>query len=122
MEISPDRLDEKAALLAYHFEHARAWPEAVRYGLRAAERASALSQFADALAMLDRVHEWLAHLPDDEARRDLKADLLLRQERACETLGLRSRQREIIGDLIAPTTQRGRPGGWPKRICGKATC
>jgi tetratricopeptide (TPR) repeat protein/class 3 adenylate cyclase/tRNA A-37 threonylcarbamoyl transferase component Bud32 len=103
----PDRLDEKAALLAYHFEHARAWPEAVRYGRRAAERASALSQFADALAMLDRVHEWLAHLPDDEARRDLKADLLLRQERACETLGLRSRQREIIGDLIAHLTQRG---------------
>jgi tetratricopeptide (TPR) repeat protein/class 3 adenylate cyclase len=103
----PDRLDEQAALLAYHFEHAGAWPEAIRYGRRAAERASALSQFAEALAMRDRVLEWLAHLPDDEARRDLKADLLLRQERECETLGLRSRQREIIGDLIAHLTPRG---------------
>jgi predicted ATPase/class 3 adenylate cyclase/tRNA A-37 threonylcarbamoyl transferase component Bud32 len=103
----PDRLDEKAALLAYHFEHARAWPEAIRYGRRAAERASALSQFAEALAMLDRVLEWLGHLPDDEARGDLKADLLLQQERACETLGLRSRQRAIIGDLIAHVTPRG---------------
>ena len=96
-----DRLDEQAALLAYHFERACAWPEAVRYGQRAAARASALSQFGDALAMLERVLEWLEHLPDDAARSATKADLLLRQERECETLGLRGRQRAIIGALIA---------------------
>src|SRR5258706_14027595 len=83
---------------------AHAWPEAVRYGRRAAARASALSQFADALPMLDRVLEWLGHLPDDGTRRDLKAELLLQQEGACEALGLRSRQQEVIGDLSAPRT------------------
>jgi predicted ATPase/class 3 adenylate cyclase/tRNA A-37 threonylcarbamoyl transferase component Bud32 len=108
----PDGLDEKAALLAHHFERAGAWPEAVHYGRRAAERASALSQFAEALAMLDRVLAWLDELPDGEARRDLKADLLLQQERECETLGLRSRQREIISDLIAHVT----PGGPSARL------
>jgi predicted ATPase len=96
-----DRLDEKAALLAYHFGHAEAWPEAVRYGRRAADRASALSQFADALSTLDQVLEWLGHLPDDDIRRDSRIDVLLQQERACETLGLRRRQQEIIGQLIA---------------------
>lgn len=96
-----DRLGEKAAVLVHHFERAGAWPEAVRYGQRAAERASALSQFGDALATLDRVLEWVARLPEDEARRDLEADVLLQQERECETLGLRRRQQEIIGRLIA---------------------
>jgi tetratricopeptide (TPR) repeat protein/class 3 adenylate cyclase len=101
------QIDDKAALLARHFECAGAWPKAVRYGRRAAERASALSQFADALAMLDRVLSWLDHLPDDDARHELKADLLLQQERECETLGLRGRQREIIGALIAHLAPRG---------------
>ena len=105
-------LDERAALLAHHFERAAAWPEAVRYGQRASERASSLSQFAEALAMLDRVLEWLEHLPDDRARHAIKADLLLRQERACETLGLRGRQRTIIGALIAHLS----PGGPSARL------
>ena len=107
-----DHLDERAALLAHHFERAAAWPEAVRYGQRAAERASSLSQFADALAMLDRVLEWLEFLPDDSRRHAIKADLLLRQERACETLGLRGRQRTIIGDLIGHLS----PGGPSPRL------
>ncbi len=102
-----ERLDEQAALLAHHFSRAEAWREAVRYGRRAANRASALSQFADALTMLDQVLEWVGRLPEDDARADLKADLLLEQERECETLGLRGRQREIIGGLIAHLTPRG---------------
>ena len=70
-----ERLDEKAALLAHHFCRAEAWREAVRYGRRAADRASALSQFADALDMLEQVLEWLAHLPDDEERRRASASI-----------------------------------------------
>ena len=101
------RIDDKAAVLARHFECAGAWPEAIQYGRRAAGRASALSQFAEALGMLDRVLSWLDRLPDDGANRELKADLLLQQERECETLGLRGRQREIIGDLIAHLAPHG---------------
>ncbi len=101
------RIDEKAALLAHHFECAGAWPEAVRYARRAAGHASALSQFGDALGMLDRALTWLGELPDDEARRELKADLLFQQERECETLGLRGRQRQIVGELIDHLAPRG---------------
>ena len=85
-----DRLDEQAALLAYHFERAAAWPEAVRYGRRAAERASALSQFADAWPCSNGAR--VARAPAGETAA-IRADLLLRQDRACETLGLRGRQR-----------------------------
>jgi serine/threonine protein kinase/predicted ATPase len=102
-----DRIDERAELLAHHFGRAEAWREAVRYGRRAADRAGALSQFADALDTLDRVQEWVMHLPDDEERRDLVADLLLQQERLCETLGQRGRQQQIIGQLIALLAPRG---------------
>jgi tetratricopeptide (TPR) repeat protein/class 3 adenylate cyclase/tRNA A-37 threonylcarbamoyl transferase component Bud32 len=102
-----DRLDEQAALLAYHFGRAEAWQKAVHYGRRAADRANALSQFAEGLAALDQVLAWLPHLADDEACRNMRADVLLQQERAYETLGLRRRQQEIIGQLIAHFAPRG---------------
>ena len=101
------RMDERAEALAYHFARAEDWRPAVRYGRRAADRASALSQFADALAMLDRVQECVTHLPEDEERRDLVADVLLQQERLCETLGQRGRQQQIVADLIALLAPRG---------------
>jgi tetratricopeptide (TPR) repeat protein/class 3 adenylate cyclase len=94
-------LEEPLPLLAYHFSRAEAWHEAIEYGLQAAQRATELSQFADALDMLESVQSWLMRLPDEPARRDRIADLLLRQERLCETLGLRGRQVHLSGELIA---------------------
>ena len=81
--------------------------EAVHYGRRAADRAGGLSQFADAVDALDKVLEWLPRLPGDEERCHLKTDLLLQQERACETVGLRRRQQQIIGRLIAHLAPAG---------------
>jgi tetratricopeptide (TPR) repeat protein len=104
---SPERLDERAALLAHHFSRAEAWAEAIQYGRRAAERAAGLSQFSDAFDTLEQVLQWLPHLPDDEGSRQLRADLLLQQERACETMGLRKRQQEIVGRLIAHLAPAG---------------
>lgn len=103
----PNRMDEQAELLAYHFARAESWDPAVRYGRRAADRAGALSRFADALAMLDRVQEWVTRLPDDDARSDLVADVLLQQERLCETLGWRGRQQQMVDGLIALLAPRG---------------
>src|SRR6185436_2621171 len=73
----------------------------------AAARATELSQFADALGMLEQVQSWLARLPDPAAQRDQVADVLLRQERLCETLGLRSRQQQISADLVALLAPHG---------------
>jgi tetratricopeptide (TPR) repeat protein/class 3 adenylate cyclase/tRNA A-37 threonylcarbamoyl transferase component Bud32 len=101
------RGDDHAETLAHHFGEAEAWPEAVDYGRRAAERLRALSQFADSLAMFERLHSWISHLPDDSARRELLADILLERERLCETLGQRRRQQEIINELIALLAPHG---------------
>jgi predicted ATPase/class 3 adenylate cyclase len=102
-----DHLDELAARLAHHFARAEAWREAVTYGTRAADLATAFSQFADAFDLLEQVLEWLPHLPETDESRRLRAELLLRQERACETMGLRRRQQEIIGRLVAHLAPAG---------------
>ncbi len=101
------RLDEHVERLAHHFGRAEAWDAAVRYGLQAADRAGALSQHADALATLERVEQWALRLPADAARRDLHADVLLRQERLCEALGLRARQLRLVGELIERLAPHG---------------
>jgi tetratricopeptide (TPR) repeat protein len=93
--------EEPFELLAYHFSHAELWEEAIDYGLRAANRATELSQFADALATLESVQSWLLRLPDDATRRDRVSDVLLKQERLCETLGMRGRQIQLTAELIA---------------------
>jgi len=103
----PGSLDEPLELLAYHFSRAEAWEDAITYGRRAAARATELSQFADALGMLEQVQSWLARLPGPDAQRDRVADVLLRQERLCETLGLRGRQVQLTGELIALLAPHG---------------
>jgi tetratricopeptide (TPR) repeat protein/class 3 adenylate cyclase len=100
-------LDEQAEALAHHFGEAESWPEAIDYGRRAAERLRGLSQFANSLAMFERLQQWIANLPDDAVRRDLLADILLEQERLCETLGQRKRQQEIISELISLLAPHG---------------
>ncbi|HET7697034.1 MAG TPA: tetratricopeptide repeat protein [Vicinamibacterales bacterium] len=100
------RDDERAEALAHHFGKADLWPEAVRYGRRAAARLRAVSQFGNALALLDRLQAWLAHLPADESG-ELLPDILLEQERLCETLGQRRRQQAIITELISILAPRG---------------
>ncbi len=96
-----DRLDEHLERVAHHFSRGHEWRDAVRYGIRAADRAKALSHFGDALGTLDQVQEWLKNLRDDAEHRDLLADVYLRQERLCETLGQRARQLKLVGELIA---------------------
>ncbi|HYW32846.1 MAG TPA: BREX system ATP-binding domain-containing protein, partial [Gemmatimonas sp.] len=101
------RLDEHVDLLAHHFSSAEAWEDAVRHGVLAADRASGLGRNADALQTLERVEEWALHLLDDDARRDLLADVLFRQERLSEMLGLRTRQLAIVESLIALLAPHG---------------
>jgi len=91
-----DHLDR----LVEHFCRAENWPKAVHYALRSAERAGALSQFGEALELLERAQGWLPGIPAEPERRDLLLEILFRQERLCETLGLRDRQREIIDRLL----------------------
>jgi tetratricopeptide (TPR) repeat protein/class 3 adenylate cyclase len=101
------RSDDQASLLAHHFALAETWAPAVHHGRRAACRANALGQFADALATLDRVRQWVLRLPEGEERFDLLTEVLLQQERQCETLGQRGRQQHIVDELITLLAPRG---------------
>ena len=94
-------LDEHLGRLVEHFSRAERWPKAVRYARLAAARANDLSQFAESLELLERTQSWLVRLPDDAERREALIDILFRQERLCETLGLRGRQQRIIDELVA---------------------
>lgn len=107
LEREAGHVDDLAETLAHHFGQAESWAAAVKYGTRAAERLSALSQYANALAMFERLQTWVSHLPDDAARRDVMADILLEQERLCETLGQRERQQQIIDELISLLAPHG---------------
>ncbi len=87
--------------LAQHFSLAENWPKAVQYGLAAAERTRGVYQFVDALRLLERTREWNALLDDEEQRRHVLVDILFRQERLCDLLGMRDRQREIVDELVS---------------------
>ena len=95
-----DRIEEQLGSLADHFSRAEEWEAAVQYGMQTARRAADSSQFAEALHILDRIRGWLARLPEDAGQRGQVADVLLLQERMCETLGLRERQQELIDEVI----------------------
>ena len=96
----PDRVDEHAARLAHHFGAAEEWEKAIEYGRSAAHKASRLQRADEALPLLESVHGWLTKLPEDTDRESRLADVLLEMERACETLGRRSRQQDLIAQLM----------------------
>jgi predicted ATPase/class 3 adenylate cyclase len=93
--------DDQLGRLAHHFAHAELWDKAVHYGVLAADRATILAEFAEAMQLLERAHAWLARLPADAGRRARAVDLLLHQERLGETLGLRERQQRLIDEMVA---------------------
>ena len=44
-----DRIEEQVNVLYYHFNEAENWPKAVRYGRQAADKASRLNQYGEAV-------------------------------------------------------------------------
>ena len=100
-ELFPDRPEEQADRLAYHFSRAENWEKAVHYGRLSADRSAKLSQFAEALRALEDTESWLRKLPEEGDRLGRLTDLLLRKERVCETLGDREQQQSIIDELLS---------------------
>jgi tetratricopeptide (TPR) repeat protein/class 3 adenylate cyclase len=105
-----ERLDEHRERLAHHYSRAGQWLDAALHGIHSADRSAGLSQFADALAILDRTRAWVERVEDETRRRELLADVFFRQERLCETLGLRARQLTIVEELIALLAPHGGSG------------
>lgn len=99
-QLRGEHAEEHAGRLAYHFSRAGEWRKAAHYGMRSAERANLLAEFVEALEILDRAQSWLLKLPEDPERQATLVEILLRQERLCETLGRRGRQQQTIDQLI----------------------
>lgn len=92
-----DALEE----LAHHFGQAGEWEKAAEYAWKAGDRAAGLSEFKQALEFFESAERWLRKLPRTRDYEDRITTVLLRQERICETLGLRARQQKIIELLFA---------------------
>jgi tetratricopeptide (TPR) repeat protein/class 3 adenylate cyclase len=99
-ELHAGQLGDRLDRLAQHFSLAENWPKAVDYGLQAAARTEGLHQFVDALRLLERTREW-ATLLDAPHRHEMVVEILFRQERVCDALGVRERQRLILVELVA---------------------
>lgn len=97
--LHPDRPDDLLDRLAEHFARAGRWEKAVDYAVAATDRLWSFSEFQEASEVQARALEWVEHLAGEEARFERRVELLLRQERLFEYLGLRDRQQEIIDEL-----------------------
>jgi serine/threonine protein kinase/tetratricopeptide (TPR) repeat protein len=96
-----DRLEERLELLAHHFSQAQDWARAVGYARQSAEKARSLSRFSEALSMIELAECWLANLPEDPENKKALTEILLQEERLCETLGLRERQQSLIDRIVS---------------------
>jgi len=67
-DVTRDRADEFADLLAYHYEQAQAWREAFVYALRLADRSYALDTYRLALTHYDRAAQFgqMSTVPTEE--------------------------------------------------------
>ena len=100
-ELYNGRFEEQLELLTFHYSRAENWPKAVRFGRESAEKASRLSRFAEALATLERTEAWSSKLEHTPEWKQIIIDILLAQERQCETLGMRDRQQSLIDRVFS---------------------
>ncbi|UCG76150.1 MAG: alpha/beta fold hydrolase [Gemmatimonadota bacterium] len=99
-QLNAESLEPHFARLAFHYTAAGIGWKAVLYGQKAAERAEELSQFGDALDLLDQTLDAAERLLSPDDKDELRLRILFKQERLCETLGLRERQQRICDQLI----------------------
>jgi serine/threonine protein kinase/tetratricopeptide (TPR) repeat protein/class 3 adenylate cyclase len=95
------RIEEQLEVLTHHYSRAEDWEKAMQFGRDAAEKASRLSRFSEALTMLEQTEGWLDRLDSASEKKQARAKILLQQERLCETLGLRDRQQELINRVLS---------------------
>jgi serine/threonine protein kinase/tetratricopeptide (TPR) repeat protein len=100
-DLSRDRIEERLDLLVYHFSRAENWAKAIRYGRETAEKDARLIRFSEALVMLEKVEDWLLKLPASDERMQTQFQVLLQQERLCETIGRREQQQALIDRTLS---------------------
>src|SRR5215472_9313831 len=96
-----DRLEEQLELLVHHFSHAGDWAKAVGYARQSAEKARSLSRFYEALSMIELAERWVVNLPESPENKTTLIEILLQEERMCETLEMRERQQSLIDRIVS---------------------
>lgn len=86
-ELYQERIEEHVDLLSYHFYLGENWPKAVDYGRQAANRAYRLSQFHEAITLLEQAQTCLLRLPEDRPRQETLIALRLEMSFPLQTLG-----------------------------------
>ena len=99
------RLIEHFQTLYHHVRVAEEWEKVVSYGQSVADQAQRLSQFQEAVAILDEVTDALRRLPRVRSRQHSLVDILLVKERLYDTLGTRDRQEAVIEEMFAILVQ-----------------
>jgi serine/threonine protein kinase/tetratricopeptide (TPR) repeat protein len=96
-----DRLEEQLELLVHHFSQAQDWAKAVVYAGQSAEKARSLSRFSEALSMIELAESWVMNLPESPENKTKLIEILLQEERLCETLEMRERQQSLIDRIVS---------------------
>ena len=99
------RIKEHIQTLYHHVRVAEEWEKMVSYGQSVADTAQRLSQFQEAVAILDEVTDALRRLPLSRPRQHSLVDILLVKERLYDTLGARDRQQAVIEEIFAILAQ-----------------
>ncbi|MEP6888678.1 MAG: tetratricopeptide repeat protein [Nitrospirales bacterium] len=108
-ELCGDRIAEQVNVLYHHYRLAESWEKAVQYGRFAAEKAQKLSQFEEAVKVLEDVEQCLLYLPEEAGREETLIDCLLQKERLYDTLGWRERQHGVIEQMLSLLKEKEQP-------------
>ena len=100
-ELYGHRLRELVNLLHHHFSLAEDWKKAIRYAREAVEQAKRVSQFEEALRILEQMKIAISQLPPDRTKHGTLVEALLEEERLCDTLGWRERQEAVIEQIFS---------------------
>ena len=100
-----ERISEYLNVLYHHFRIAEEWAKVVSYGQALAEKMQRLSQFQEAVTILDDATEALLRIPTSKSRQLTLVDILLLKERLFDTLGIRERQEAVIEQAYSVLAQ-----------------
>ena len=108
-ELYQERIEERVDLLYHHFYLAENWAKAVDYGRQAANRAYRLSQFHQAITLLEQAQTCLLQLPEDRRRQETLIDLRLEMSFPLQTLGALDRALENCQEAESIARGLGNP-------------
>ena len=100
-ELYRHRLQELVNLLHHHFSLAEDWKKAIQYARESAEKAKRVSQFEEALRLIEQMKIAISQLPPDRTKQGTLVETLLEEERLCDTLGWRTQQEAVMTQVFS---------------------